>query len=139
HVQQSAGRLPPSFKIPLTNQEVTEGKSVVLHCELNKPAASVEWRRGGEPLKNGDNIKTTDNGECTLAIKNLISSDSGIYTCEVVNKFGVTSYNGNITVAQTAQLAPVAQKSKASSIIGLIYYLCKCLSRCTEGILYSKF
>uniref|UniRef100_A0A3P8S063 Immunoglobulin I-set domain-containing protein n=1 Tax=Amphiprion percula TaxID=161767 RepID=A0A3P8S063_AMPPE len=46
-------------------------------------------------------------GECSLVIKNLISSDSGVYACEAVNKFGVASYNGNVTVVQPTPQRPV--------------------------------
>uniref|UniRef100_A0A3Q3EDQ8 Ig-like domain-containing protein n=1 Tax=Labrus bergylta TaxID=56723 RepID=A0A3Q3EDQ8_9LABR len=69
---------------------------------------SLEWRRGTELLRNGDKYqmrkKDLLNGICTLVIKNLTANDSGVYTCEVLNKFGVTSYNGNITVVQPQKL-----------------------------------
>uniref|UniRef100_A0A3Q3L999 Ig-like domain-containing protein n=1 Tax=Labrus bergylta TaxID=56723 RepID=A0A3Q3L999_9LABR len=64
--------LPPSFKLPLTDQEATEGNSMVLHCELDKPALAVEWRRGTELLRNGDKYQ--------MRKKDLL--DSGSYTCQ---------------------------------------------------------
>lgn len=74
--------LPPSFKILLTNQEVTEGNSVVLRCDLNKPAASVEWRRGGELLKNGDKYQMRKKDlQVEMKIADLCVEDSGDYTC----------------------------------------------------------
>ncbi|XP_030583398.1 obscurin [Archocentrus centrarchus] len=102
----------PVFKEVFKNQTADLHSMLTLMCVVEGKPSTVRWLRNGQQITNDQRcrIKTTDNGECTLAIKNLISSDSGIYTCEVVNKFGVTSYNGNITVAQTAQLAPVAQK-----------------------------
>uniref|UniRef100_A0A4W5NS96 Ig-like domain-containing protein n=1 Tax=Hucho hucho TaxID=62062 RepID=A0A4W5NS96_9TELE len=114
----SSSGLPPNFKEQLRNMEVEEGKTVTLHCELSKPAASVEWKRGAVLLKNVDkcqirkkdlmvelkiidaNLEDSGDGICTLVIINMSAIDTGVYTCEVVNKFGVTSYNGNITVGQ---------------------------------------
>ncbi|XP_032381171.1 obscurin [Etheostoma spectabile] len=86
-VQESPERrrqrgLPPSFKMPLVNQEVTEGNSVVLRCELNKPAPSVEWRKGGELLKNGDKYQMRKKDlQVEMKIADLSLDDTGDYTC----------------------------------------------------------
>uniref|UniRef100_A0A3Q2P2Y0 Ig-like domain-containing protein n=1 Tax=Fundulus heteroclitus TaxID=8078 RepID=A0A3Q2P2Y0_FUNHE len=95
--RRARAALPPSFTLPLVNQEVTEGNVVTLHCELSKPAPSVEWRKGGELLKNGDKYQMRKKD---LRVEMKIADDGGVYTCEAVNKFGVTSYNGNITVTE---------------------------------------
>ncbi|KAM3876175.1 obscurin [Diretmus argenteus] len=74
--------LPPSFKLPLVNQEVTEGNSVVLHCELNKPAPSVEWRRGEELLRNGDKYQMRKKElQVEMKITDVSLEDFGDYTC----------------------------------------------------------
>uniref|UniRef100_A0A8C6Q7C2 Ig-like domain-containing protein n=1 Tax=Nothobranchius furzeri TaxID=105023 RepID=A0A8C6Q7C2_NOTFU len=82
---KTAGRsanLPPSFKVLLTNQEVREGNSLVLHCELNKPAPSVEWRKGGEILRNGDKYQMRKKDlQVEMKISDLTVEDSGDYTC----------------------------------------------------------
>lgn len=55
---------------------------MTLRCELSKPAASVEWKRGAELLKNVD--------KCQIRKKDLLVElkiidanleDSGVYTC----------------------------------------------------------
>ncbi|XP_078141769.1 obscurin [Centroberyx gerrardi] len=86
-VKESAERrrergLPPSFKLPLVNQEVTEGNSVVLRCELNKPAPSVEWRRGAELLRNGDKYQMRKKDlQVEMKIMDVSLEDIGNYTC----------------------------------------------------------
>ena len=68
--------------MPLVNQEVTEGNSVVLRCELNKPAPSVEWRRGGQLLKHGDKYQMRKKElQVEMKIADLSLDDSGVYTC----------------------------------------------------------
>lgn len=74
--------LPPSFKLLLVSQEVTEGNSVVLRCELNKPAPAVEWRKGTELLKNGDKCQMRKKElQVDLKIVDVSLDDTGDYTC----------------------------------------------------------
>lgn len=74
--------LPPKFKFLLVNSEVAEGKSVVLLCELNKPAPLVEWRRGDEVLNNGDKYQMKKKDlQLEMRIVDVTMADAGEYSC----------------------------------------------------------
>ncbi|KAI3368742.1 hypothetical protein L3Q82_025731 [Scortum barcoo] len=102
----------PVFKEVFKNQSADLHGTVTLVCVVEGKPSTVRWLKNGQQITNDHRCRTetTENGMCTLVIKNLTNNDSGIYTCEVVNKFGVTSYNGNITVTQPHKPAPAAQK-----------------------------
>ncbi|CAB1444707.1 unnamed protein product [Pleuronectes platessa] len=103
----------PVFKEVFKNQSADVHSTLTLVCVVEGKPSTVRWLRKATEITNDHRCRsrTTANGDCTLVIKNLTTSDSGIYTCEVVNKFGVTSYNGNVTVVQPQQPAPEAQKT----------------------------
>lgn len=64
------------------NQEATEGNSVILRCELSKPAPSVEWRRAGRLLKNGDKYQMRKKDlQLEMKVTDLSLDDFGDYTC----------------------------------------------------------
>ena len=74
--------LPPCFRRPLVDVEGTEGSSVVLHCELTKPSASVEWRREEEPLWEGGKYQMKMKElQVELRIVELAAEDGGEYSC----------------------------------------------------------
>ncbi|CAN9500397.1 unnamed protein product [Ophioblennius macclurei] len=102
----------PVFKEVFKNQSAELHGTLSLACAIEGKPTKVRWLKNGQEitLDQRTRFKSNDNGECSLVIKNLVDSDSGIYTCEAVNKFGVTSYNGNITVVPHLQLAALAQK-----------------------------
>ena len=55
---------------------------MVLRCELNKPAPSVEWRRGEELLRNGDKYQMRKKDlQVEMKIADLSVEDTGDYTC----------------------------------------------------------
>ncbi|XP_016431454.1 obscurin-like [Sinocyclocheilus rhinocerous] len=75
--------LPITFKRELQNQISTEGESAVFTCELSKPGAPVEWRKGRVMLKSGAKYHMTLEGRLTkLLINNLVEGDAGNYTCK---------------------------------------------------------
>ncbi|XP_058876960.1 obscurin-like [Acipenser ruthenus] len=75
--------LPVLFKQGLQNQELKEGGTATLHCELSKPGASVEWRKDGEVLHSSDKYKMKLKGVAVeLQISNLQCEDTGDYSCE---------------------------------------------------------
>ncbi|KAG7230719.1 hypothetical protein INR49_019532 [Caranx melampygus] len=97
----------PVFKEVFKNQIADLHGTITLVCVVEGKPSTVRWLKNGQQITNDERcrIKTTENGVYTLVIKNVTTNDSGVYTCEVVNKFGAISYNGNVTVA-----APTAQR-----------------------------
>ncbi|KAJ6655088.1 hypothetical protein lerEdw1_005992 [Lerista edwardsae] len=76
------GALPTLFTKALKDEEVTEGKSATLRCELNKASAAVEWKKGHKILKAGSKYKMRREGAVAeLVIQNLEVTDSGTYSC----------------------------------------------------------
>ncbi|XP_071349013.1 obscurin isoform X4 [Trachinotus anak] len=74
--------LPASFKEKLKNRDRKEGESVTLSCELSKPAANIQWKRGSEILKAGEKYEMKQKDTCLeLQIKDLKVEDSGEYSC----------------------------------------------------------
>lgn len=103
----------PVFKEVFKNQNADLHGTLALKCVIDGRPSTVRWLKNGQEVTNDPRcqVNTAENGECTLVVKNLHNSDSGVYTCEVSNRFGVTSYNGNITVVKAVQPLPAAQKS----------------------------
>ncbi|XP_037625804.1 obscurin isoform X2 [Sebastes umbrosus] len=102
----------PVFKEVFKNQSADLHGTVTLVCIVEGKPSTARWLRNGQQIINDHRCRseTTENGVCTLVIKNLTPIDSGIYTCEVVNKFGMISYNGNVTVVQPQKPALTVQK-----------------------------
>lgn len=75
--------LPVTFKKELENLEVKEGDSAVLCCELSKPGAPVDWRKGRVILKPGYKYEMKWQGSfAKLIINNIEENDAGKYTCK---------------------------------------------------------
>lgn len=111
----------PVFSEVFKNQSVELHGTATLVCVLEGKPSTVRWLRNGQPI-TGDHrcqVKATEGGVNTLTIKNLTSSDAGVYTCEAANKFGITSYNGNLTVVQTQKQAQKAEHPPLAAITPL--------------------
>ncbi|KAK7889484.1 hypothetical protein WMY93_025044 [Mugilogobius chulae] len=83
----------PVFKDVFKNQTIETGSTVTLVCVIEGKPTTVRWMKEGQPITSDQRcfFKTRQDGESTLIISNVTSKDSGIYTCEAVNKFGMTS------------------------------------------------
>uniref|UniRef100_A0A3Q2QDN2 Ig-like domain-containing protein n=1 Tax=Fundulus heteroclitus TaxID=8078 RepID=A0A3Q2QDN2_FUNHE len=75
--------LPVTFKRELQSLIATEGDCAVFCCELSKPEAPVEWRKGRVVLKPGEKYEMKQEGRLTkLTINRVEESDAGKYTCK---------------------------------------------------------
>lgn len=92
----------PVFSEVFKNQSADLHSTLTLVCVVEGNPSTVRWLKNGQSILNDHRCcsETTETGVCSLVIKNLASTDSGVYTCEAVNKFGITSYSGNITIVQ---------------------------------------
>merc|ERR1719158_1261385 len=93
---------PPEFLSPLSDQMLAENSLAPFETRLtpiNDPSMRVEWFHNGKPISSGSRIKTiNDFGFVILEVANVMSRDSGNYTCKAVNKHGETSVSCQIQV-----------------------------------------
>ncbi|KAJ7993536.1 hypothetical protein DPEC_G00273430 [Dallia pectoralis] len=103
----------PVFNQVFKNQSVETNGTISLECVVEGRPNAVRWLKNGQQIIRDQRhyINTTEDGICTLVINNVSAIDTGVYTCEVVNTFGVTSYNGNITVGQPQKNPSITQKA----------------------------
>lgn len=73
---------PLFFREELQNQQVDEGETAFLHCELSKPGLLVQWKKESVLLRPGKKYKMEQDG-CGLQLQifDLAVQDSGTYSC----------------------------------------------------------
>ncbi|KAJ8403241.1 hypothetical protein AAFF_G00354580 [Aldrovandia affinis] len=80
--QVTVKAVPVNFKQELKGQDAEEGGNVTLCCELSKPGALVEWKKGGIALKSGEKYQMKQKATISeLFIRNVQPDDSGVYSC----------------------------------------------------------
>ncbi|XP_053740002.1 obscurin isoform X2 [Synchiropus splendidus] len=90
----------PVFKGVFKDQTKEPNGTVHLECVVDGRPEKVSWLKDGEPLSDGKHhhIDIYNDGTCSLVVTSVSTKDTGVYTCEVTNKFGVTSHSGKVTV-----------------------------------------
>ncbi|XP_068173248.1 roundabout homolog 2 isoform X2 [Antennarius striatus] len=111
----SSGRVPPIIRRGPTNQTVSRGATVQLHCRvIGGPAVKISWEKDAERLQgNKARVNFMENG--TLQIRDVKDSDSGMYTCVVSSTTGESSWSGMLTVRENG----VSSVSRVSDLIQL--------------------
>lgn len=90
----------PVLKEVFKDQTKEPTGTVHLECVAEGRPDKVRWLKDGEQLTDGKHhhIDIYNDGTCSLVITAVTTKDTGVYTCEVSNKFGVTSHSGKVTV-----------------------------------------
>lgn len=90
----------PVFKDVFKDQTKEPNGTIHLECVAEGKPDKVRWLKDGELLTDGKHhhIDIYNDGTCSLVITAITTKDTGVYTCEVTNKFGVTSHSGKVTV-----------------------------------------
>ncbi|XP_056911819.1 obscurin isoform X3 [Takifugu flavidus] len=90
----------PVFKETFKDQTKEPSGTIHLECVVKGKPDNVRWLKDGELLTDGKHhhIDIYNDGTCSLVITAITTKDTGVYTCEVTNKFGVSSHSGKVTV-----------------------------------------
>ena len=108
----------PVFKEVFKNQNVELNGTVHLQCIVEGKPNTMRWLKDGQEIRPSlrSHIKKQDDGSCSLIIDKATQKDTGVYTCEAVNKFGTVSYNGNITVETCPKAVPQLPLKPATAL-----------------------
>ncbi|KAK7945499.1 hypothetical protein WMY93_001227 [Mugilogobius chulae] len=92
--------MKPVFKEVFKDQTKEPSGTIHLECVAEGKPEKVRWLKDGEPLTDGKHhhIDIYNDGTCALVITAVTTKDTGVYTCEVTNKFGVSSHSAKVTV-----------------------------------------
>ncbi|KAM9719652.1 obscurin isoform 27-T28 [Menidia menidia] len=90
----------PVFKEVFKDQTKEPNGTIHLECVTDGKPDKVCWMKDGETLTDGKHhhIDIYNDGTCALVITAITTKDTGVYTCEVTNKFGVSSHSAKVTV-----------------------------------------
>ncbi|KAG7455294.1 hypothetical protein MATL_G00255020 [Megalops atlanticus] len=92
--------LRPVFKEVFKEQTKEPSGTIHLECVMVGKPDKVRWLKDGEPLTDGKHhhIDIYNDGTCSLVITGVTTKDTGVYTCEATNKFGVATHSAKVTV-----------------------------------------
>lgn len=92
--------VPPTLSRPPQSRTFDIDRTAFLECGVNTstfPEPTVKWFRGSTLVNSGGSIFISPDTK-SLIIMNTMTSDSGIYTCEVTNVVGTIRHNATVTV-----------------------------------------
>ena len=82
---------------PKVHPLLVEGQRLTLTCRANEATKEIRWTKDHVSVNSRANTYTIGNDR-TLVIENVLTSDSGIYSCTAINKAGSASFSVHIRV-----------------------------------------
>uniref|UniRef100_A0A8C1J588 Striated muscle enriched protein kinase b n=1 Tax=Cyprinus carpio TaxID=7962 RepID=A0A8C1J588_CYPCA len=92
---------PPSFQVVIGDQTVIEGQEVTMSVQVSgQPKPMLYWLRDRVTIKTGARhiVHETEEGNFEMIIKSAQKSDSGVYTCKIINEYGTKQCEGKLEV-----------------------------------------
>ena len=74
--------VPVTFTVPLKDISTTEGNTVTLECQVNKPGQKVIWYKDGKKLLKPDGEMDADGVTFRLTLKDANPIDAASYTAK---------------------------------------------------------
>lgn len=76
--------MPVIFKQKLKDEEAQEDETATLRCEISRPEAVVQWKKGSTPLHPSAKYEMKQKGCIVeLVIHKATPQDGGRYTCDI--------------------------------------------------------
>ncbi|KAF5275343.1 hypothetical protein FQR65_LT04171 [Abscondita terminalis] len=113
---------PPQFintKKMYTTRVKPAGNMVILKCRsTGYPTPNITWTKNfQEPTRHLGYIKY---GPWSLTLEDLVTDDTGIYTCKVCNKLGCISHNYTLDVIERYPSKPYIKDGYPKNITTLV-------------------
>uniref|UniRef100_A0A8C7DYQ6 Ig-like domain-containing protein n=1 Tax=Oncorhynchus kisutch TaxID=8019 RepID=A0A8C7DYQ6_ONCKI len=97
---------PPAFQVTMNDQAVIEGQEVTMSVRLNgQPKPMLYWLRDRETIKTDlrHTMRETKDGTFEMTINSAQKSDTGVYTCKIINEYGTKQCACKLEVKGTVQ------------------------------------
>ncbi|KAL2081270.1 hypothetical protein ACEWY4_023123 [Coilia grayii] len=92
---------PPAFQAIMNDQAVVEGQEVTMSVRMTgQPKPMLYWLRDRVTIKTGQRhiVRETEEGFFEMMIKSAQKSDSGVYTCKIINEYGTKQCEAKLEV-----------------------------------------
>ncbi|XP_030643504.1 striated muscle preferentially expressed protein kinase [Chanos chanos] len=92
---------PPSFQVTLGDQSVIEGQEVTMSVQMSgQPKPMIYWLRDRVTIKTDVRhiVRETEEGNFEMIIKSAQRSDTGVYTCKIINEYGTKQCEARLEV-----------------------------------------
>ncbi|XP_058254099.1 obscurin isoform X4 [Hemibagrus wyckioides] len=95
----------PAFKEVFKDQNKEPNTTIHLECIADGKPDKVRWLKDGKPLVDGKHhhIDIYNDGTCSLIVPAATTNDTGMYTCEVTNKYGVASHSAKVVIGSVRE------------------------------------
>uniref|UniRef100_A0A3Q2DSB0 Striated muscle preferentially expressed protein kinase-like n=1 Tax=Cyprinodon variegatus TaxID=28743 RepID=A0A3Q2DSB0_CYPVA len=96
-------REPPAFLATMTDQAVIEGQEVTMSVRITGQPKPMLYRLRDRVTVKTDSrhiVRETSDGTFEMTIKSSVRSDSGLYTCRIINEYGTKQCEARLDVKE---------------------------------------
>ncbi|XP_032423252.1 striated muscle preferentially expressed protein kinase isoform X1 [Xiphophorus hellerii] len=94
-------REPPAFLATMADQSVSEGQEVTMSVRIaGQPKPMLYWLRDRVTVKSDARhvVREAADGAFEMTIRSAAKSDSGVYTCRIINEYGTKQCEARLEV-----------------------------------------